>query len=81
MLPAPSGRAGYFRLGSSHIWILEFGFDGGKENVTKCYHNLSPGLILGALCRLFRAGPVWRGHGAQFDPKKSENQTKLKSTF
>ncbi len=43
-------------LSSSHIWTLDFSFDGGTENFTKCHYNLSPGLVLGAFCTICRAG-------------------------
>ncbi len=61
---------------SSHVLILDFSLDGGPEAVTKWYSNWCPGLILGAFCTFFRAGPVWRGHGAQLCRKKTENQPK-----
>ncbi len=38
--------------------ILDFSFDGGTVNVTTWHSNWSPGLILGALCTIFPAGPV-----------------------
>ncbi len=38
-------------------------------------------MILGAFCTIFRAGRVWKGLGAQFGRKTTENQPKLKFTF
>jgi hypothetical protein len=57
------------KLSSSHIRILDFSFDAGTEHVTKWHSNYVLGLICGAVCTIFRAGPVWRGLGAQFGRK------------
>ncbi len=57
--------------------ILDFSFDGGTENDTKLHDNSSPGLIIGAVCTIFRAGHVWRGLRAKFGRKTAENLPKL----
>ncbi len=61
--------------------ISDFGFDGGTEHVTKAPYNWSPGLILGAFCTIFRAGPFWKGLGAKFGQKAAENEPTLKYRF
>ena len=42
--------------------------------------NWSPGLILGAVCTMFRARPDYRGLGAKFGQKSAKN-LKLKLKF
>ncbi len=37
--------------------------------------------MFGAFCTIFRAGPVWKGSGAQFGRKTAHHQPKLKSGF
>ncbi len=43
----------------------------GQKMVTKWYYNWPPGLILGALCTIFRARPVGAGLGAKFGRKRA----------
>ncbi len=45
------------------------------ENVTNLHYDYLPGLILGAFCTMFRAGPVWNGLGTQFGPKATNTNT------
>ncbi len=89
-IPTPPGSEALSGLGvvllvaslsSGHIRILDFSLDGGTENVTKCYSNLFPGPILNPSCTIFRAGPVWRGPGAQCGRTPIANRPKLKSIF
>ncbi len=68
-------------LSISHMRISDFSFDGGTEHVTKCNSTCSSALILGALCTIFRAGPVWKGLGAKFGRKTAENRKQHKSRF
>ncbi len=68
-------------LSSGHTRIFDFSFGGGTENVTKWHSIWFRGLFLGAFCTNFRAGPVWKGLGAQFGRKAAENRPKLKSIF
>ncbi len=51
--------------------ILTLGPD--QKSVMKRPYNWSPGLILGAFCTLFRAGPVGTGLGAKFGRKPAKN--------
>jgi hypothetical protein len=81
LLVAPSSLFLSALLSSSHIRILDFSFDGGKEIVTKWRSNWSPGVTLSAFCTIFRAGPVWKGLGTQLGRKTVENRPKLKSSF
>ncbi len=64
-------------LSRSLIRILDFNLDGGRENVTKWHYIGSPVLILIAFCIIFRAGPVWKGLGAQFRRKATANLPRL----
>ncbi len=61
--------------------FLDFSFDGGTEYVTKLHYIWFAGLILGALCTIVRAGPVWKGLGAQFGRKAAENRPQPKYRF
>ncbi len=52
-------------LGGTHGRIIDLSFDGRPER-SRSGTNMFQGLILGVLCALFRAGPVWRCPGAEF---------------
>ncbi len=63
----------YLRL-VTHLKCAIVGPD--HKMVTKRPQNLSPGLILGALCTIFRARPVGTGLGAKFGRKPAKTQNK-----
>jgi hypothetical protein len=52
-----------------------------QKTATKCHYNWFPGLNVGAFSTTLRAGPVWRGPGAKFGRKATENRPKLESRF
>ena len=47
----------------------------------KLHCNWYPVVILATFCTIFRAGPVWKGLGAQFGRKAAEIRPKLKLIF
>ncbi len=70
-----------FILSGSHNRILYFRIDGGAQHVTKLHYTWLPVLVLSAFCTICRAGPVWRGSGAQFGRKTVENRPKQQFIF
>ncbi len=66
-------------VSDSHNTTLYFSFDGGTKNATKWHFHWCPGRMLGVFRTICRAGPVWRGLGARFGRKTTENRPKLKN--
>ncbi len=52
-----------------------------QEMATELPYNWFPGLIFGAFCAYFRAGPVGAGRGAKFGWKLTENGRNLNYNF